>query len=980
LKISILSVFLIFLFSTTNVSHNNNSTSAVSIALEKETEWVNQQFDAMSEDERIGQLFMIRAHSDLGPDHIAKVKKLIKEFHVGGLCFFQGTPEKQAELTNQYQRLATKVPLMIAMDAEWGLGMRLKSSTISFPRHLTLGAIQDNRLIYDMGREVAHQCRRLGVHINFAPVADVNNNPENPVINTRSFGEDRYNVAVKSYMYTLGMQDANLMACAKHFPGHGDTDTDSHYDLPIIEHDMNRLDSIELFPFKVLAEHGIQSMMVAHLHVPAIDNTHNRPTTLSPKAVNDLLKTKLGFDGLIFTDGLGMKGVTKHYKNGEVEAKALASGNDVLLLPQDVAAAAKIIKQYLVAGKIDQKKLNASVKKVLQAKYRLGITEPQRVETKNLRSDLNNAKALLLKKKLFQNALTLVRDNHKVIPFKEIENTKIASLALGSKSRTPFQNSLSKMTAIDFVNTGKNISSAKIQSIVNRLGSKKVVIISLHDMSSYASKDFGITKSQKDLIAQLNAKTEVILTVFGNPYSLKYFDNVNTLLNAYSEDPMAQDAAAQAIFGVFPIRGKLPVTATPKSKFNDGLSTAAVFRLGYDVPESVGINGLALELGIDSLAQLAIEEKATPGCVILVAKDGKVVFNKAYGHHTYAKKKKTTTSDIFDLASITKIAATTLSIMKLHEAGLININQAISNYLPELKGTNKADMTINDIMAHRAGLIPWIPFYEQTVTEGKRPKPSPKYYRKKRNEQFNTLVTGQLFMLSSFEGEIRKQILESDLRANRDYKYSDLGFYILADLVQRVSGKPINQYVDEHFYKPMGLINTTYLPKEKFSKSIIVPTEEDKYFRKQRIQGDVHDMGAAMLGGVSGHAGLFSTATDLVTIMQMLLNDGYYGGRQYLQSTTVRTFTNRHNSCTRRGIGFDLKELNASKSQNMCPEASDNTFGHLGFTGTSTWADPDNNLIFVFLSNRTYPNMKNFKLNKIDIRPRMQSVAYKAMQ
>ena len=860
-----------------------------------------------------------------------------------------------------------------------GLGMRLKKSTLSFPRQLMLGAIQDNRLIYDMGKEVARQCRRLGVHVNFAPVADVNNNPKNPVINTRSFGEDRYNVAVKSYMYTKGMQDGNLMACAKHFPGHGDTDTDSHLDLPVISHDFQRLDSIELFPFKVLVEQGVQSIMVAHLHVPNIDSTHNLPTTLSDNAVNKLLKKQLGFKGLIFTDGLGMKGVTKHHKNGELEAKALAAGNDILLLPQDVSAAIVAIKKYLSEGKISKKNLDTSIKKVLHAKYRLGLTKVQRVSLNNLRTDLNSVSSILLKKKLTENALTLVRNDDALIPFPEIVPSQMASLALGSTKRTPFQRSLGKLASMEQINLGKEISTSKINSIVKRLSTKKMVLISLHDMSSYASKGFGITKSQKRLIEALNSKTKVVLTVFGNPYSLQYFDHINTVLEAYDEDEITQDLAAQALFGVFSIRGRLPITATPKSKFKDGINTSALFRLGYDLPESVGLNGSILINGIDSLAQVAIAKKATPGCVVLVAKDGKIVLNKAYGYHTYRKKQPMSTSNLFDLASITKIAATTISLMKLHGDGFINIYQPISQYLPELKGTNKSSMTIQDIMAHRAGLKAWIPFYEQTLSKSRKAKPSSKYYRKTPDSKFNTPVTERLFMLSSFEQEIKKQIIDSDLRATRDYKYSDLGFYLLADLVQRISGKPLNKYVDEMFYKPMGLFNTTFLPREKFATAMLVPTEEDKYFRRQRVQGNVHDMGAAMLGGVSGHAGLFSTSGDLVAIMQMLLNDGYYGGRQYLKSSIVRTFITRHAKCTRRGIGFDLKELNGNKSQNMCPEASSATFGHLGFTGTSTWVDPVSNLIFVFLSNRTYPSMHNYKLNKEDIRPKMQSVVYKAM-
>ncbi len=980
MKSYLLIPLIIFLSTANNGSSTDESAAAVP-PHQKETEWVDQVFNRMTDEERLGQLFMIRAYSNdkATTSHIAQVKRLIEDHHVGGLCFFQGTPERQAELTNQYQQLATQVPLMISMDAEWGLGMRLKSSTISFPRQLTLGAIRDNRLIYEMGKEIARQCRRLGVHINFAPVADVNNNPKNPVINYRSFGEDRYNVAVKSYLYMKGMQDGRVMACAKHFPGHGDTDTDSHYDLPIITHDRQRLDSIELFPFRVLAEQGVQSMMVAHLHVPNIDSTRNLPTTLSANAVTDLLKKELGYDGLIFTDGLGMKGVTKHHKTGEVEAKALQAGNDILLLPQNVPAAIKAIQQYISEGKISQTQLHASVKRVLHAKYRLGLTQPQRVELANLRQDLNATDAFLLKKQLTENALTLVRDDDGLVPFREINNNSIAILSLGAKSRTPFQNQIAKYATLEQWNVGIDIPSGKQKTLVEQLGRKKVVVVSLHDMSSHASKGFGVSHSQKALIEALSQKTKLVLIVFGNPYALQYFDHVNTVLVAHDEEEITQQLVAQSLLGVFSIRGQLPVTASAKSRFGDGITTNPLFRMAYDLPESVGLDGQILQRGIDSLADVAIRLKATPGCVVLIAKDGKIVFNKAYGHHTYSKRRPLATTDLFDLASITKIAATTLAVMKLHEEGKINIYQPISQYLPELKGTNKAHMTIENIMAHRAGLIAWIPFYEQTVSGRRSPRPSSKYYKKVRTKEFNTPVTERLYMLSTFEEEIRKQIRESDLRATRDYKYSDLGFYMLADLVHHISGQPLDEYVDQHFYHPMGLTTTTFTPREKFAAGIIVPSEEDKYFRRQTVQGNVHDMGAAMLGGVSGHAGLFSNAVDLVSIMQMLLNDGYYGGRQYLKSSTVRTFISRHKGCTRRGIGFDMKELDAYRSQNMCPEASTGTFGHLGFTGTSAWADPEHNLVFLFLSNRTYPSMHNYKLNKEDIRPKMQSVVYRSM-
>ncbi|MEO1624944.1 MAG: glycoside hydrolase family 3 N-terminal domain-containing protein [Bacteroidota bacterium] len=981
MKSAVLTILLIALLSiSANDRYNSDPSEAAVEALEKQEAWISDVFDAMSEEERLAQLFMIRAHSDLGPDHIAQVEKAIRDYQIGGLCFFQGTPEKQAELTNRYQALAQRVPLMISMDAEWGLGMRLKKSTISFPKQLMLGAIQDNRLIYEMGQEVARQCRRIGVHVNFAPVADVNNNPSNPVINTRSFGEDRYNVAAKSYAYMKGMQDGRVYACAKHFPGHGDTDVDSHYDLPIIPHDRQRLDSIELFPFRVLSDHGIESMMIAHLHVPVIDSSANLPTTLSRRAVTTILKDEMGFNGLIFTDALGMKGVTKHHQPGEVEANALVAGNDILLLPEDIPAAFKAINAYLADGRLKLDRVHKSVRKVLRAKYQLGLTKFVPLRMSGIRENLNAPEAKSLKRRLIQEALTLVRNEDDLLPFGLVDTLSIGSLSMGSYSQTLFQKTLSKYSDVDHYDAPKDMSSAVSERLIRKLGQKDVVVIGLHDMSSYASKNFGIDMSQRAFIDALRKMTKVVLVVFGNPYSLQYFDEVDWVLEAYNEDDVTQELAAQALFGAFSIKGRLPVTASARSRFNDGHTTSSFFRLSYDLPESVGMRASELS-GVDAMMQKAIRTKATPGGVVLVAKDGKVVFNKAYGHHTYSKRTRVETSDIYDLASVTKIAASTVSVMKLHEEGRINVYEPMSNYLPELKQTNKADLTIYDIMAHRARLKAWIPFFEQTVTKSRRnPRPMTKYYKRKRTGDFQVPVTEKLFMVESFQDSIWAQIRRSELRPKAQYKYSDLGFYLISQMVSRVTGQPFETYVQETFYKPLGMSTATYKPTEKFSLKQIVPTEEDKYFRRQRVHGYVHDMGAAMLGGVSGHAGLFANANDLAILMQMLLNGGYYGGQQFLQPETIRTFITRHPEDTRRGIGFDMKELSPLRNQNVSAKASESTFGHLGFTGTCVWVDPEYNLIFVFLSNRTYPSMNNYKLSTEDYRPRIQSIVYEALE
>ena len=956
----------------------NSGSSSSSDLLGQREKWVNRSYASLNLDEKIGQLFMLRAHSDKGKAYEDRVEQLIKTYKVGGLCFFQGTPERQTELTNRYQA-ASKIPLMISMDAEWGLGMRLTSSTISFPKQLMLGAITDNRLIYQMGQSIARQCKRIGVHINFAPVADVNNNPANPVIGMRSFGEDRYNVAVKSYMYAQGMQDAGVMACAKHFPGHGDTNLDSHYDLPVIPHTSDRLDSIELFPFKILSEHGIQSMMVAHLSVPALDGRNNRPTSLSKPTIAGLLQDSLEFEGLIFTDGLEMKGVTKHFNPGVVEAEALVAGNDILLLPEDVGKALESIKMYLEQGKISETALEQKVKKVLRAKYNLGLTDFTPMSTIGMRDYLHDAKTKALNRKLIQNAITAVRDEQEILPIEDIREQNVATLAMGAYAITPFQKMVDNYMPVEHLFGGKLLEGGEMRRKMDRLKDKDLVIVSIHDMNNSAGKNFGVTMGQRSFLQALAKNTKVLLVIFGNPYSLAYFDQIPNVVVAYNDGDLIQELTAQGIFGVFPFKGRLPITASVKSKYRSGMDTRMGFRLGYVSPELVGLNKDNLST-IDGLMADAIEKKATPGGTVLIVKDGQVAYHKAFGHHTYSKRRKLQKNDIFDVASITKVASTTLAIMRLYENGQINIYDPIGKYLPELKGTNKEHLVIRNILCHKAGLRAWIPFFESTIVGSKRnPKPDPKLYKRQKTKGFEIQITDNLWLRNDYRDTIWQKIYDSELRSSRDYRYSDLGFYLMSKLVYQVSAQPLDEYVKRYFYEPLGLRSTTYKPSGQFDNSQIVPSEEDKYWRRQRIDGHVHDMGAAMLGGVSGHAGLFSTANDLAVLMQMLLNDGYYGGKRFLKAETIRQFINRHPEDTRRAVGFDMKELDINRTANMSTLASDYTFGHLGFTGTCVWADPKYDLIYVFLSNRTYPSMKNFKLNSEDYRPRIQRVLYESL-
>lgn len=945
--------------------------------------WAEAKMAELTVDEKLGQLFMPRAFSLKEKDHYKSIKKLIKENKIGGLCFFQGTPEEQARIINEYQKL-TDIPLMIAIDAEWGLGMRFKKSTISFPRQLELGAIEDEQLIYEMGKKVAEHCRRIGVHINFAPVIDVNNNPANPVINDRSFGEDKYNVASKGRAYAKGLEDGNVMACAKHFPGHGDTDVDSHYDLPIISHDINRIQDIELMPFRALADEGVGSMMVAHVSMPAIDARENRPTTLSQKAVTGILKEEIGYKGLIMTDALDMKGVAKHFKTGEVEVEALIAGNDVLLLSEDVPKAIAQIKESIEKGFLTQNRIDQSVFKILAAKYDLGLSKTQKIENiKEIEDDVNDIESIILKEKLIENALTMVRNDHDIIPIAKIKKHSVATLAIGSSKKTTFQNTISKFVDCDHLFTSKNIGGSAYAALLKQLSKYDRVFVSIHDMSKYESKKFGVTKSMFTLVRELEENTDVILTVFGSPYSLKYFEKIETLLLAYNEDEINQDKAAQALFGVFDIKGKLPVSATENLNYGTGLFISGNGRLGYSSPERVGMSSDSLKY-IDDLVKEMIRTKAAPGCQILCAKDGFIVYNEVFGHHTYDKKIKVSKNDVYDLASVTKILASTISLMKLQDDKKLSIYDPIVKYLPELDTCNKKSLVLEDILAHHAGLRGWVPFYESTrIPKSKKKskyfKPDPVYYRETVSDSFGIKVTDDLYMRTDYVDSIYSRIYGTSLKEDRDYKYSDLGFYLTHQIIKASSGQRLDSFVKSEVYDRLELENIMFNPTTQLKLDRIPPTEKDTYFRDGIVHGYVHDMGAAMLGGVAGHAGLFSNAQDAAVLLQMLLNGGRYAGEEYIKSETVDLFTKRHYRSTRRGLGFDMKELGPKKKMNMSQAASDKAFGHLGFTGTTVVVDPEENLIYVFLSNRTYPTMKNYKFGKQNYRPRIHSVLYKAL-
>lgn len=950
------------------------------VAQDKTEAELEKILNGMSLDEKIGQLLWVRAFSKSDDGDVAHVTKLITDHHVGGICFFQGSPVKQAQLTNIYQKIA-KTPLAISIDGEWGLGMRFKDQAISFPRNLMLGAIQDEQVVYELGREIGKHCKRIGININFAPVVDINNNPDNPVINDRSFGEDKHNVIAKSTAYMTGLQDAGVMACAKHFPGHGDTDVDSHYDLPIINHTLMRLDSVELVPFKSMISEGIGSIMIAHLNIPALDDRPNRPTTLSHKTVTELLREEMAYNGLIITDAMEMKGVTKHFQAGEADAEAFLAGVDVILLPEDVPAAVKSIKQYIKDGKISLDRLNNSVRRILRAKNQLGLFDYEPIEIKGLSSDINSRQSLALKERLVERAITLARDSSNLIPIGDLQSSKIATIAIGANASTPFQNTILKYIESYNLFTTKDIASTDAAALEASIEKAETVVISLHDMSKYSSRNFGLTTSSIDFIKRIAAQKKVILVVFGSPYALKYFEDLSTVVVSYNEEEVTQEITAQSLFGANAISGKLPVTASPGYRAGQGLVRASIGRLGFSIPERVGINSVKLR-EIDDLVEEMIQKKAAPGGQVFIAKDQKVIWNKAYGTFTYDTKKPVSTTDLYDMASVTKIAATTVSLMHLYDQGKFDLNAPVVRYLPESATSNKAAIKMKQILSHHARLIPWIPFYKKTIYEDAEPGQShgiAEYYSRKTQPGYTIPVTESMYIRNDYIDSMYTQIYESELRSRNGYRYSDLGFILLTKIIEKQADVPLDLYVNQNFYGPLGLRRTGFNPMLGVQQSQIAPSEEDTYFRDQVIQGTVHDMASAMMGGVSGHAGLFSNAYETGIIMQMLLNGGYYGGVQFLKPSTVKLFTTRYPGSTRRGLGFDMKELNQYNHANMGQYVSRKAFGHSGFTGIHALADPEHNLVIVIVTNRTYPTMDNRTFIKNDYRPKIQDIVYEAM-
>jgi beta-N-acetylhexosaminidase len=933
--------------------------------------WVDSVMNTLSTDQKIGQCIWIAGYSNKDVSHEVEVSDIIRKYGIGGIVFFQGTAAKQAELSNYYQKIS-KIPLILSMDAEWGIGMRL-DNVEKFPYQLTLGAIKNDSLIYEFGKAVAIQFKRMGMQMNLAPVADINVNPDNPVINFRSFGENRERVAEKTIMYMKGMQENGIIATAKHFPGHGDTNVDSHLDLPIINQSRQRLDSVELYPFRKIISEGVGSIMTAHLYLPSLDTTSGLPSSLSPNIIKGVLKNELGFKGLVVTDAMNMKAVTSYFKPGEAEAKALEAGNDVVEFVTDVEVAIESTKNSIKLNHLTNEDLEQKCRKILAMKYWSGLYKSETINKQNTENDLTPESSKALIRNLYANALTVLNNKQDLLPLKELSKIKIATLAINKNKITTYQHTIEKYLHSDHFTLNTDDPKA-CTDIIQKLSKYDLVIAGIFGLDQRPNTGYRIKQGMNDFIEKLLHGNKTILTWFGNPYAIdkiKSLQNADGLVLAYQENEYTEDLSAQLIFGGIGAKGALPVTINNYWQADFGIRTPGNIRLQYGFPESAGMSSEILYRKIDSIVNIGLTAKAFPGCEIMAARKGIVIYQKTYGYQTYDHRTILNEDDIFDLASLTKVTATLPGLMLLDSEDKFTPDETLGNYLPYFKHSNKGNIKMRDILAHQAGLTSWIPYWKNTVrTNGKFKR---NIYKHEFETKYALEVAQGLYIRNNYRKKIFSEIKKSPI-GEKKYLYSDLGFIIAPDIIEILSSQKWNEFVKTNIFQKIGANDIIFNPYKVYPLSRIVPTEYDSLFRKQLLHGTVHDEGAAMLGGISGHAGLFATANDLMKLMELYRRMGEYGGEQLIGREVMQEYTRVQfpENNNRRGLGFDKPLLNNSgvsqKEEYPAKSASPSSFGHSGFTGTFVWVDPAYDLTYIFLSNRVNPTRDNNLISSLNIR------------
>ncbi|MBQ8673193.1 MAG: serine hydrolase [Bacteroides sp.] len=961
-------------------------------------QWVDSVMLTLDADARLGQLFIYTIAPQRDKANVALLRKVVEEYKIGGLLFSGGQMADQVALMNEAQERAD-VPLMMTFDGEWGLSMRLKNTPL-FPRNMVLGCIRNDSLLYAYGREVARQCRELGVQVNFAPVADVNINPKNPVINTRSFGESPARVARQVTAYARGLEDGGVLSVSKHFPGHGDTEVDSHEALPTLPFSRERLDSVELLPFRQVIRAGLGGVMVGHLEVPALEPRKGVPASLSCRVVDGLLHGELGFEGLTFTDALAMKGVG----SGQTLClQALQAGNDLLLVPRRIKEEVEHIRQALKSGELSQEEIDRRCRKVLMFKYALGLHRKPHTLLSGLDRRIDTPDTRLLIRRLNLEAVTLLRNQSDILPL-DTTIREVALLHVGERqSVQPFINTLSKYALVKDFRLMAGQTPAQRELLREKLSKYRRVVVCVAERKLAPYQDFFDELSLDVPLAY------VLLVQGGDAARIEgALSKAEAVLLAHSTDEEVQRHAARLLYGEASADGRLSAAIGQAFPAGEGVDYGPHPRTHYR-PEEHGMDSRLLAC-IDTIAEEGIREGAYPGCQIVVWKQGKELYNKVFGTHTGKSPQEGSVrfvrpTDVYDVASLTKTSATLLAVMKLYDKGLLSLTDRASDYLPWLVGTDKQEITIRQLLLHESGLPSTILFYQNAIDEesftaplfkarrdalhpvriGSKTWANPRFRFREgltsavKSDRHTLQACDSLWLDAAFKEEYRKLIVETPL-CDRRSRYSCVGFIVLQQVVEARTGMSLDAYLEQEFYGPMGLQRTGYLPLRRLDKAGIVPSNSDPFLRKATLQGYVHDESAAFQGGVSGNAGLFSTAAELACIYQMLLNGGEWQGRRYLSRETCRLFTTTASRSSGRGLGFDRPTRPAGKTSPCSESTPAAVYGHTGFTGACAWVDPENELVYVFLSNRIYPDAWNSQLMKLDIRPRIQEAIYAAMR
>lgn len=955
--------------------------------------WVDSLMHKLTLKEKVGQLFIYTIAPVETKRNLVLLRQAVNTYKVGGLLFSGGKLQNQAKLTNTAQKLS-KLPLMITFDGEWGLSMRLRGTPL-FPRNMVLGCIQDNRLIYDYGREMARQCRELGVQVNFAPVADVNINPHNPVINTRSFGENPVRVADKVIAYGSGLEGGGVLAVCKHFPGHGDTDVDSHKALPLLPFTRERLDSVELYPFKEAIRAGLSGMMVGHLQVPVIEPVGGLPSSLSRNVVYGLLTEELAFKGLIFTDALAMKGVSG---NASVSLQALKAGNDMVLTPRNLKQEIEAVFDALEKGELSREDIDRKCRKVLTYKYILGLKRKPMVKLSGLGTRISTPQTRDLIRRLNLAAITVISNKNHLLPLHQ-EIKEMALLEVGDPGELDaFAAQLGKYISPVRFRLRPKLTEEQGQALRDSLAAYKRIIVAVSEQRLASYQPF---------FAKFAPKASTVYAFFTPEKMMlqiqRAVSTAQAVVLGHSPGDEVQQQVADVLFGKATADGRLSASLGGLFRAGQGVTISPQTPLHF-IPDEYGLSSAMLQR-IDSIALEGIHRGAYPGCQVVVLKDGHVMVDKSFGTFAGAGSTRVNPKHLYDLASLSKTTGTLLALMRLYDKGHFNLTDKLSDYLPFLLHTNKKNITVRDVLLHQSGLPAGIVFYPEAIDRGsykgrlfaaRRDAHHPlelgagtwanpdfafktEYVSPVRTGEYEWQVSDSLWLNRSFRKVIEQEIARVPMK-DRSYRYSDVGFVLLRLLAERLADMPMDEYLQREYFDPMGLERTGYLPLRRHPKAEIVPSSIDRFLRKETLQGFVHDETAAFQGGVSGNAGLFSTAGEVARIYQMLLNGGELDGQRYLSEETCRLFTTEVSKVSRRGLGFDKPDVKTPKNSPCAPSAPESVYGHTGFTGTCAWVDPENGLVYVFLSNRTYPDAANRKLQQLDIRERIQQAVYDAME